>query len=117
MINFKVGDIYRNRKGQYTVLALSETGTSPSIPIMQVKYSDGTISTVTVEDSQRDFSPTLIHKATTRKNLAEAQERQRKLLGPARRKADMEQGWFPPDRPEPEHQRDCSKTGTCLICG
>ena len=97
MINFKVGEIYRNRKGQYKVLALSETGTSPSIPTMQVEYSDRTISTVTVEDSQRDFIPTLIRKANTRKDLVEAQERHRKLWGPARRKADMEQGWFPAD--------------------
>ena len=98
MINFKVGDIYRNRKGQYKVLALSKPakpGTSRSIPTMQVEYSDGTISTLTISVQQRVVSRAM--READIRMLAEVKERDRTKWAPTMRKADMEQGWFPAD--------------------
>jgi len=87
-IRFKVGDIYNNAIGQYKILSLSDS-------TMQVKYSDGTISTLTISVQQRIVSRAM--READIRMLAEAKERDRKKRAPAMRKADMEQGWFPAD--------------------
>ena len=87
-IRFKVGDIYSNAIGQYKILSLSDS-------TMQVEYSDGTISTLTISVQQRIVSRAM--READIRMLAEAKERDRKQLAPAMRKADMEQGWFPAD--------------------
>ena len=87
-IRFKVGDIYSNAIGQYKILSLSDS-------TMQVEYSDGTISTLTISVQQRVVSRAM--READIRMLAEVKERDRKQLAPAMRKADMEQGWFPAD--------------------
>ena len=87
-IRFKVGDIYNNAIGQYKILSLSDS-------TMQVKYSDGTISTLTISVQQRIASRAM--READIRMLAEAKERNRKKWAPAMRKADIEQGWFPAD--------------------
>ena len=87
-IRFKVGDIYSNAIGQYKILSLSDS-------TMQVEYSDGTISTLTISVQQRIVSRAM--READIRMLAEAKERDRKKRAPAMRKADMEQGWFPAD--------------------
>ena len=87
-IRFKVGDIYSNAIGQYKILSLSDS-------TMQVEYSDGTISTLTISVQQRVVSRAM--READIRMLAEAKERDRKQWAPAMRKADMEQGWFPAD--------------------
>ena len=87
-IRFKVGDIYSNAIGQYKILSLSDS-------TMQVEYSDGTISTLTISVQQRIVSRAM--READIRMLAEVKERDRKQLAPAMRKADMEQGWFPAD--------------------
>ena len=91
-IRFKVGDIYSNAIGQYKILSLSDS-------TMQVEYSDGTISTLTISVQQRVVSRVVsraMREADIRM-LAEVKERDQKKWAPAMRKADMEQGWFPAD--------------------
>ena len=87
-IRFKVGDIYSNAIGQYKILSLSDS-------TMQVEYSDGTISTLTISVQQRIVSRAM--READIRMLAEAKERDRKKWAPAMRKADMEQGWFTAD--------------------
>ena len=87
-IRFKVGDIYSNAIRQYKILSISDS-------TMQVEYSDGTISTLTISVQQRIVSRAM-SEADIRM-LAEVKERDRKKRAPAMRKADMEQGWFPAD--------------------
>ena len=87
-IRFKVGDIYSNAIGQYKILSLSDS-------TMQVEYSDGTISTLTISVQQRIVSRAM--READIRMLAEVKERDRKKRATAMRKADMEQGWFRSD--------------------
>ena len=87
-IRFKVGDIYSNAIGQYKILSLSDS-------TMQVEYSDGTISTLTISVQQRVVSRAM--READIRMLAEVKERDRTKWAPTMRKADMEQGWFPAD--------------------
>ena len=87
-MKFKVDVIYSNGIGQYKILSLSDS-------TMQVEYSDGTISTLTISVQQRIVSRAM--READIRMLAEVKERDRKQLAPAMRKADMEQGWFPAD--------------------
>ena len=87
-IRFKVGDIYSNAIGQYKILSLSDS-------TMQVEYSDGTISTLTISVQQRVVSRAM--READIRMLAEVKERDQTKWAPAMRKADMEQGWFPAD--------------------
>ena len=73
-IRFKVGDIYSNAIGQYKILSLSDS-------TMQVEYSDGTISTLTISVQQRIVSRAM-SEADIRM-LAEVKERDRKKWAPA----------------------------------
>ena len=87
-IRFKVGDIYSNAIGQYKILSLSDS-------TMQVEYSDGTISALTISVQQRIVSRAM--READIRMLAEVKERDRKKRAPAMRKADMEQDWFTAD--------------------
>jgi len=87
-MKFKVDGIYSNGIGQYKILSLSDS-------TMQVEYSDGTISTLTISVQQRIVSRAM--READIRMLAEAKERDRQKRAPAMRKADMEQGWFPAD--------------------
>ena len=68
-IRFKVGDIYNNAIGQYKILFLSDS-------TMQVEYSDGTISTLTISVQQRIVSRAM--READIRMLAEAKEKNRK---------------------------------------
>ena len=71
-IRFKVGDIYSNAIGQYKILSLSDS-------TMQVEYSDGTISTLTISVQQRIVSRAM--READIRMLAEVKERDRKKMG------------------------------------